>query len=79
MKDHDEIDFGRCLTLLHVIVEAGKHGPMFQKLVSAAQAQLRVELGEYPKPATIEPTQGGDPEPNPEVEPEEETDVERRI
>lgn len=78
MKDHHDIDFGRCLILLNVIVEAGKHGPMFQKLRSAAQDQLKYELDENPQPDTVTLPEGGDPEPNPEVEPTEETN-ERRI
>lgn len=82
MRPHSDIDYERALTLLHVIVEAGKHGPMFQKLLSAAQAELRDLLDEHPEPKTVTPADGGDPVLNPledESELNQETSDVRRI
>lgn len=65
MKDASEIDFGKALTLLNVIKEGGQHGPMFQKLVSAAMEELKRMLDYNPQPKTVTTPQG-EQVPNPE-------------
>lgn len=46
-----DFDFQEALTLLNIIVEAGKHGPLFQRLVSMATDELKDRLAfEYPTP-----------------------------
>lgn len=54
-----DIDFAKALVLLHVIVEAGKHGPLFQKLASLAGEELKEMLDFEPvKPRVITPAAG---------------------
>lgn len=58
MKDRSDIDFDRALVLMKVIVEAGKHGPLYQKLASLAGEELKEIVGYTPQPGTVTPPAG---------------------
>lgn len=41
-----DIDFNRALILMDVIVKAGQHGPLYQKLAAAAGDELKAMMNE---------------------------------
>lgn len=67
---HD-IDFGEISTLMSVIVQAGNHGQLYQKIASAAAARLKEIEQSFGEPLaadveqqtrrTVMPAAGGDP------------------
>lgn len=54
-----EIDFERASLLLDIVVKAGQHGPIYQKLASAAGDELKAMLYEDDKtPKLVTPAAG---------------------
>lgn len=57
MKSKD-IDFARANLLMQTIVEAGKHGPIYQKLAGLAGQELKKMLDEDRQPQVVTPAGG---------------------
>lgn len=58
-----KIDFARAKLLMETIVEAGKHGPLYQKLAGMAGAELKqmieaADPGSVPRPQVVTPPGG---------------------